>query len=459
MGAKKLHVAMYPWFAMGHLTSFLHISNKLAERGHRISFFIPVKTLQKLEAFNLYPDRIAFIPINVPHVPGLPPGTETTADVPFPLHSLLMTAMDLTRPEIGQALRELKPDFVFFDFTQWMPELLHELDMGTKSIHYCTISPATVLYLSTPERNLMEKQPTVADLMLPPPSFPASSITLRTHEARGLVDVMLKEFGRGVTFMQRQFRSFSGCDAIAFKTCREIEGPYCDYIGTQLRKPVFLAGPVVPETPTKELDEKWSKWLEGFEAKSMIYCAFGSECILKIDQFQELLLGFEITGLPFFAALKPPMGAESIESALPELFAERTRERGVVYGGWVQQPLFLRHPSVGCFVTHCGSGSLSEALVNECQLVLLPNVGDQIINARVMSRDLKVGVEVEKGDLDGLFTKEGVSKAVEAVMEDGGEVAEEVRSNHAKWRDFLCRKELENSYLNSFEQKLHQLLE
>ncbi|CAN6546354.1 unnamed protein product [Malus baccata var. baccata] len=459
MGDKKLHVAMYPWFAMGHLIAFLHTCNKLAERGHRISFFVPVQTLQKLQAFNLYPDRIAFIPINVPHVDGLPPGTETTTDVPFPLHSLLMTAMDLTRPAVGQALRELKPDFVFFDFTHWMPELLHELDMGIKSIHYCIISPATIGYLSTPERNPMEKLPTAADLMLPPPSFPASSITLRTHEARGLVAVLLKEFGRGMTFMQRQFLSFSGCDAIAFKTCREMEGPYSDYIETQYKKPVILAGSVVPETSTTELDEKWAKWLEGFEAKSMIYCAFGSECILKIDQFQELLLGFEFTGLPFFAALKPPMGAESIESALPEGFEERTRGRGVVYGGWVQQPLFLRHPSVGCFVTHCGSGSLSEALVNECQLVLLPNVGDQIINARMMGCDLKVGVEVEKGDLDGLFTKEGVAKAVEAVMEDGGELAEEVRSNHAKWREFFSGKGLGNSYLDSFEQKLHKLLE
>ncbi|CAN6546351.1 unnamed protein product [Malus baccata var. baccata] len=177
MGNKKLHVAMYPWFAMRHLIAFLHTCNKLAERGHRISFFVPVKTLQKLEVFNLYPDRTAFIPINVPHVDGLPPGTKTTADVPFPLHSLLITAMDLTGPAVGQALRELKPDFIFFDFTHWPPELLHELDMGIMSIHYCIISPATIGHLSTPERNPMEKQPTAADLILPPPSFPASSIT------------------------------------------------------------------------------------------------------------------------------------------------------------------------------------------------------------------------------------------------------------------------------------------
>jgi len=51
--------------------------------------------------------------------------------------------------------------------------------------------------------------------------------------------------------------------------------------------------------------------------------------------------------MPFLAALKPPIGAEAIESALPEGFNERTNGRGVVHGDWVQQLLILSHPSVG----------------------------------------------------------------------------------------------------------------
>ncbi|XP_004499897.1 cyanidin 3-O-galactoside 2''-O-xylosyltransferase FGGT1 [Cicer arietinum] len=456
MVANIFHVAMYPWFALGHLTSYLHISNKLAERGHKISFFIPKNTISKLEHFNLHPNLISFIPITIPHVDGLPLGSETTADLPFSLHSLLMTAMDLTEPIIEDSLRELRPHMVFFDFTYWLPALACQL--GIKALHYCTISPATVGYLISPERKLHEKSLTEADLINPPPSFPPSAIKLQPHEARGLATSTVKGYGKDISFMQRQLIAFTSCDAIVFKTCREMEGLYCDYLERQMRKQVFLAGPVFPKPPTFTLEEKWVTWLGGFKPKTVIFCAFGSECILKSNQFKELLLGFELTKIPFLAALKPPIGAETIKSALPEGFSERTKGRGVVEGDWVQQQLILSHPSVGCFVTHCGSGSLTEAMINECQLVLLPHAGDQFINARIMSGDLKVGVEVEKCKENGLFTRKAVCKAVMDVMDNESELSHMVRTNHAKWREFLLSKGLENSYVDDLVQKLDSLL-
>ncbi|XP_061341580.1 cyanidin 3-O-galactoside 2''-O-xylosyltransferase FGGT1-like [Gastrolobium bilobum] len=455
MGTNTFHVAMYPWFAIGHLTSYLQISNKLAERGHKISFLMPRNTIPKLEHFNRHPDLISFIPITIPQVNGLPLSSETTADLPFSMHSLLMTAMDLTKPVIEVSLRQLRPHMVFFDFTYWLPALASRL--GIKALHYCPISPATVGYLISPERKLHEKSLSEADLINPPPNFPPSAIRLKPHEARGLATATVKHYGKGISFMERQLISFTSCDAIVFKTCREMEGPYCDYLESQMRKQVFLAGPVLPDPPTSTLEEKWVTWLGSFKPKTVIFCAFGSECILKSNQFEELLLGFELTEMPFLAALKPPIGAETVESALPEGFKERTKERGVVYGEWVQQQLILSHPSVGCFVTHCGSGSLTEAMVNECQLVLLPHAGDQFINARIMSGDLKVGVEVEKSE-DGLFTREAVCKVVRAAMDNDSEVGQVVKTNHAKWREFLISKELENSYVDDLVQKLHGLL-
>ena len=138
---------------------------------------------------------------------------------------------------------------------------------------------------------------------------------------------------------------------------------------------------------------------------------------MRKDQFQELLLGLELSGLPFFAALRPPSRAETTKEALPEGFGERVGGRGVVHEGWIQQQLILEHKSVGCFVMHCGWGSLFKGPLNsKCDMI--PQVGDQIFNARLMADYLKVQVEVAKDEEDGLFSRESVCDAIRTVIEE-----------------------------------------
>ncbi|QCE09787.1 UDP-glycosyltransferase 79B30-like [Vigna unguiculata] len=455
MEASSLHIAMFPWFAMGHLTPYLHLSNKLAKRGHKISFFIPRRTQSKLEQFNLFPHLITFYPINVPHVEGLPHGAETTSDVSFSLAPLIMTAMDRTEKDIELLLNQLKPQIVFFDFTHWLPNLTRP--MGIKSFQYSIVGPATVSYVRSPPR--MSQNMTERDLMQPPFGYPVSSIKLHAHEAKFLASIGNWEFGSGVLFYDRLNTGLILSDAIGFKGCREIEGPYVDYLAKQFGKSVLLSGPIIPEPPNTVLEEKWSAWLGRFEDGSVVFCALGSEWKLPHDQFLELVLGLELTGLPFLAVVKVPIGFETIEAALPEGFKERVEGRGIVDSGWIQQQLILQHPSVGCFITHCGAGSLTEALVNKCQMVLLPQLGgDHVINARMMGRNLKVGVEVEKGEEDGLFTKESVSIAVKIVMDEENDVGKEVRANHAKLRNFWVSRDLESTCVDDFCRKLHDLL-
>ncbi|KAL1332984.1 hypothetical protein AAHE18_11G068400 [Arachis hypogaea] len=331
MDTCSLSIDMYSWLALGHQTPFLYLCNKLAKRGHIITLFAPKTAQSKLVHFNLYPNLIKFVAVAVPHVDNLPPNAETTSDVPYPLHPLIMTAMDLTQGDIEKTyLCQLKADLVFYDFTHWMPSLATRL--GLKAIDFCIVNSAMIGY-------------------------------------------------------------------------------------------------------------SVASWLGEFKQGSVVYCCLGSECRLRPNLFQELLLGLELVGMPFLVALKPPIGFDSVGDALPEGFEERVKGRGIVYGGWIQHQLILEHPSVGCFITHCGSGSFSEALLNECQLVLLPNVGDQFLNARLMSKNLQVGVEVEKGEDDGLYTKESVCKAVSIVMDDENETSRIVKSNHDKIKEVLLNKD------------------
>ncbi|KGN43487.1 cyanidin 3-O-galactoside 2''-O-xylosyltransferase FGGT1 [Cucumis sativus] len=454
----SLHIAMYPWFAFGHMIPFLQIANKLANKGHRISIFIPSKTLPELQHFNHFPNLITFVLITVPHVDGLPPGAQTTADISHPSQlPLLMISMDLTEPEIASCLQDIKPNVIFYDFAYWVTKLADQ--MGITSIYYNVVSAVTVGYVQGKIWELSGHDTlTQDDFMQPPPGFPSSSIKLHAHEAQNFASLSHLRFSNGIALFDQFSTSFTNCNALALKSCREIEGPFIGYIENELKKHVLLSGAVDLEPLTTSLEERWEKWLAKFHSGSVIYCAFGSECILTKIQFQELLLGLELSNLPFLAVLKPPEGIDTVEAALPEGFEQRIEGRGVVYGGWVQQQQILEHPSIGCFVTHCGAGSLNEALVRKCQLVLLPHVSDHFFRARTLSSHLKVGVEVEKREEDGFFSKESVCKAVKTVMDEENESGKEVRANIAKLRELLVDKDLEESYINNFIHKLRSLI-
>ncbi|KAF7841205.1 UDP-glycosyltransferase 79B30-like [Senna tora] len=255
--------------------------------------------------------------------------------------------MDRTAEEIESLLFRLRPDFVFFDFAYWIPNLARKL--GIKSIPYWVISVVACAYGES-----KKVQACVEGSGHNRPSFPDASIELHHgHEEEMFSKMMKMEFGSGICFYDRIDYGYGSADAIGYKSCREIEGSFVDYLESVLKKPILLSGPIISEPSTSTLEEKWAHWLARFKAGSVIYCAFGSEWILSHHKFQELLLGLEKSGMPFFTALKPPNGFESVEAAMPEGFAERVKERGIVYGGWVQQQLILGHPSLGCFITHC----------------------------------------------------------------------------------------------------------
>ncbi|XP_050216042.1 UDP-glycosyltransferase 79B6-like [Mercurialis annua] len=453
--SSNFHIVMFPWFAVGHMTPFLHLANRLAQRGCSISFLLPKKAKQQLQHFNLHPHLISFHSITVPPVDGLPVGTETASDIPIHMTHFLSIALDRTRDQVEKVILETKPKLVLFDVAHWIPEITRPL--GIKTINYNVVSAASVAIALVPARNVTKDRPiTEAELLEPPVGYPSENVVLRGHEARSLLFVSFP-FGEGISFYERIYTAMKGSDSIAIRTCQELEGKFCDYISTQYDKPVFLTGPILPDPSTTPLEERWANWLSGFEKGSVIFCAFGSQIRLDKNQFQGLVLGLESTGLPFLAALKAPNGAKTIEEALPEGFEERVKGRGVVSSGWVQQLMILDHPSVGCFLNHCGFGSMWESLMSDCQIVLVPHLGDQILNTRFMASELKVAVEVAR-DENGWFAKETLTKAIKSVMDKDSELGSVVKENHKKWKEILGCKDYMSGYIDKFVKNMHDLV-
>ncbi|KNA23861.1 hypothetical protein SOVF_020820 [Spinacia oleracea] len=447
--SEQLHIVMIPWFAYGHILPYFELSNKLAEKGHKITLVVPNKVKLDLEPKIRHPSLISLHAFTVPHIEPLPPGTETCSDVPIELQHHLAVAMDRARPEVESiisAIDDPKPDLLFYDNAYWVPEIATKL--GMKSVFYqiaCALSITRIK--QTPSAS----------------ASASASAKLFTLPKWVLTPKVLGDaranYGEGITYYQRVKKALSSCDAIALRTCREIEGESSDILAAQYNKPVFLTGPVLPEVEfLPPLDNSWAEWLAKFGPKSVVLCCFGSQYVPDKAQLQEMALALEDTGLPFLMSVKPPTECATIEEALPEGFSERVKERGVVHGGWVQQLQILAHPSVGCFICHCGYGSMWEGLLSDNQLVLLPQLPDQLMMAQMLAEKLKVGVMVDREEDDGWVSRKNLCQAVKSVMDPHSEFAALLKNNHANFRDKLLTNGFMANYLEVFDQDLKRFL-
>ncbi|KAK3433935.1 hypothetical protein EUGRSUZ_D01218 [Eucalyptus grandis] len=93
----------------------------------------------------------------------------------------------------------------------------------------------------------------------------------------------------------------------------------------------------------------------------------------------------------------------------------------------------LSHPSVGCFVTHCGWNSTSESLVCGVPMVAFPQWSDQLTNAKLVADVWRTGVKMTPNEL-GLVESGEMKRCLELVVGDGEE-GEEMRRNARKFRD------------------------
>lgn len=174
--------------------------------------------------------------------------------------------------------------------------------------------------------------------------------------------------------------------------------------------------------------EDYIPWLNSKEKLSVIYVAFGSYSELSKPQMEEIAAGLIRTGRPFLWVIRRSEKKERIDLSCKE---ELEKQGKIV--GWCDQVEVLSHPSVGCFVTHCGWNSSLESLVSGVPLVMLPQWSDQATNAKLVQDFWRTGVRAKGGD-GGVVDGDEIRRCVEIVM-DGGERGEEMRREGKKWRD------------------------
>ncbi|GLU01837.1 hypothetical protein SLE2022_191190 [Rubroshorea leprosula] len=157
------------------------------------------------------------------------------------------------------------------------------------------------------------------------------------------------------------------------------------------------------------------KWLNQQPPRSVIYVAFGSFTILNPTQFQELALGLELSNKPFLWVVRPDI-IEGKDDAYPEGFHNRVADRGRMVG-WAPQRVVLSHPSIACFISHCGWNSTMEGLSNGVPFLCWPYFGDQFLNESYICDIWKVGLKFEKDESE-IIRGEEIKSKVEKLLSD-----------------------------------------
>ncbi|KAE8716023.1 UDP-glycosyltransferase 83A1 [Hibiscus syriacus] len=160
-------------------------------------------------------------------------------------------------------------------------------------------------------------------------------------------------------------------------------------------------------------DSPCSAWLNEQPAGSVIYVALGSSTIASAKQVEELALGLEISGQPFLWIVRPDF-MDGSTAKFPDGFRDRVSERSRIVE-WAPQEMVLSHPSVSCFVSHCGWNSTMEGLTMGVPFLCWPYIADQFSNKKYICDVLKTGLELNK-DENGITSRYEISSKINTLI-------------------------------------------
>lgn len=280
-----------------------------------------------------------------------------------------------------------------------------------------------------------------------------------------LVDPMLDRNNLGYTEYLILANNLSKSDAVLVNTWDELQhrelkalNGDCE-LSSLLKIPVFAIGPLVrqPESKTGQAIESLMKWLDKQPKESVVYVSFGSGGTMSYEQMKEIALGLELSEQRFVWVVRAPKGEsadasffttgsselDEIKKHLPEGFLERIKNVGLLVQEWAPQVAILKHPSIGCFISHCGWGSVLESLTNGVPLIAWPLYAEQRMNAAFLVEELGVAVKTTVSLAKNVVGREEIASLVKKIIleEQNGKsnnVREKVREIKVSADKALC---------------------
>ncbi|XWS60461.1 hypothetical protein CRYUN_Cryun07bG0038300 [Craigia yunnanensis] len=191
-------------------------------------------------------------------------------------------------------------------------------------------------------------------------------------------------------------------------------------------------------------------WLDKQNAGSVVYVAFGSTGKFRQQQIDELAFGLELTGHPFLWVVRSNLSNGS-QTKFPEGFIERVADHGKIVE-WAPQENVLAHPSVACFVSHCGWNSTMEGLSKGVPFLCWPCFTDQLHNKSYICEFWRNGLGLDQ-DENGLIARYEISTKIKALLS-----SDDIKENAMHLKE-LARKSVNEggSSFKNFESFIKQI--
>nr|GMD88826.1 7-deoxyloganetin glucosyltransferase-like [Ipomoea batatas] len=193
------------------------------------------------------------------------------------------------------------------------------------------------------------------------------------------------------------------------------------------------------------------EWLDTKDAGSVVYVNYGSVTVMTPEQLLEFAWGLANSKFTFLWIIRPDL-LRGESAILPPDFLTETRERGLL-ASWCPQEQVLNHPSVGCFLTHCGWNSTLESISAGVPMLCWPFFSEQPTNCWYCCTELGVGMEIDSnGD------RNVIGDLVREMM--GGEKGKEMKEKVMKLKklaEAVVASPAGPSYLN-FEEIVNNVL-
>uniref|UniRef100_M1BPX9 UDP-glucose:glucosyltransferase n=1 Tax=Solanum tuberosum TaxID=4113 RepID=M1BPX9_SOLTU len=293
-----LRVLMFPWLAYGHISPFLDLAKKLADRGFSVricSTIISRETINK-QIPEKYSASIKMVELCLPKLPKL-----TTNEIPVDMDHIVLKTLKLSKSNFAKILKNLKPDLVIYDLLlQWAEGVANE--QGIPAMKFVVMGAAVFSYFYNSIRK-------------PEVEFPFQDIYPGKNELMKLNELIAKSSREEEHDDVDDPFAEGNIQIMLMSTSRTIEAKYIDYFTKLSNWKVIPVGLPIKNRVTNDVDNmEVIDWLGTRDENSTIFVSFGNEYFLSKEEMEELAFGLELNfGVPIIAMpihLDQPMNAK-----------------------------------------------------------------------------------------------------------------------------------------------------